>query len=760
MANPTHTSAHDSPTCVHMKKLGTPLHLETLATPTSKSSLKYLSPAAPSPFSLDTLSQLAANLGLSPPVHTKKPCDMTSLRPGEETPQHNGNGFMTGIQRAFASSKKLQRVLGLEDSVMPFVPPPPMPDDILEAFKEGLKEFGQDAATVGVDGLQTIYEEPPIGREEYSLAHMGYETLGSDDGNPVQVYGIRSPSMGKLLGSLESLTAEESVGQDYMDVDAEWPPYENIQHADYGLQTYPTEPRQRSNNRVPWLRPHSRISRRPTVQDTYNISPTATRKDINYGADEQTMPPTVSITEPDPPYTHSYMGTLPVFPSPFWGPSAVIAPSMILHRSEGGLFSHLFERPQNPIISSQDVPSIFVTSATSPTKQLHVPRKRARASPDLSAEHMSPNIPSTPSQSNPARKKRRSDTVPTGIRCLPPGASYAWEAPFPGNTPGLSYRLMTWHCTMRDIYTTTTLNQPQLSIHPLFPYPPTPPKHIPLVSASFWDTDCEPHRELWFIGPGDVEVLNYNEVDTFAELQEKKAEVGKRERGVWHELAARNKWEGKKNQGEYAKAMKDRALTGEGRWGFFVIRGRASMAQRQRQGQDYASMRGEEEEEQDYPPYIILAFPISAITTTSECIHILYPDNPEPDPAFSPSNGFRPPPPSAYLQPHQGSKLPRMTSMPAIRQTNLSFQLRSASNGNLSNPTSPSNPSLPPSSFSEFASQKGRPWPLRRTTFLFDKAGHVPLIEGYRTDLQAWRPFLEAFGRGEVKIVVFGETGV
>jgi hypothetical protein len=34
----------------------------------------------------------------------------------------------------------------------------------------------------------------------------------------------------------------------------------------------------------------------------------------------------------------------------------------------------------------------------------------------------------------------------------------------------------------------------------------------------------------------------------------------------------------------------------------------------------------------------------------------------------------------------------------------------------------------------------------------------VPLVEGYRTDVAAWKPWLDAVGRGQGKVIVFGDV--
>jgi hypothetical protein len=53
---------------------------------------------------------------------------------------------------------------------------------------------------------------------------------------------------------------------------------------------------------------------------------------------------------------------------------------------------------------------------------------------------------------------------------------------------------------------------------------------------------------------------------------------------------------------------------------------------------------------------------------------------------------------------------------------------------------------------------QGNNQPLRRTIMWFEKAGQLPLIEGYKTNLTLWQPFLEAVGKGQAKLMLWCET--
>jgi hypothetical protein len=43
---------------------------------------------------------------------------------------------------------------------------------------------------------------------------------------------------------------------------------------------------------------------------------------------------------------------------------------------------------------------------------------------------------------------------------------------------------------------------------------------------------------------------------------------------------------------------------------------------------------------------------------------------------------------------------------------------------------------------------------------MFEKAGGIPLIQAYRTDVRAWKEFLEAVGSGHAKVVMNAEEVV
>lgn len=463
-------------------------------------------------------------------------------------------------------------------------------------------------------------------------------------------------------------------------------------------------------------------------------------------------------------------------------------------------------------------------------------------------------------------KRRRLPDVPTGLPIMPFNACWFWQTPFPGNTYNLAQILLTWHTTLTALYkqiqTTSPHYTPQLiSLNPAFPFPPSaPPTHIPLVAASFWDTqggkNDEKDKEVWRIGPGDVAKLSLNGVDVFAGDNEDRdvvqssfvdaAGFGDRRVGGVFSLKKKRK---------YAVDARARMQTGEGRWCFLVIQGRPFVQRQQQQCRHEAGRERPKQRQywhtggkrcQDNgpgpfadeaptaPPYIVVAFPQAAVTSTSECLHILYPDEefetpmgfegderrtvstparpiptvtmtpPTPTPKFS---NTAPAPretgryvsktsvmaaaaaaPSPYvpmLQRHTHSMLnqmfhPRSSSSSNLRNVAPSLGDPFDANG-FANITPDSTPPRQSQKFNSSASngnysftssapsenhslngnrKESRGWPVRRTILTFNSAGYVPLVEGYGVDLgnRGLRGWMEAVGRGEGKLVVFGEV--
>jgi hypothetical protein len=273
---------------------------------------------------------------------------------------------------------------------------------------------------------------------------------------------------------------------------------------------------------------------------------------------------------------------------------------------------------------------------------------------------------------------------------------------------------------------------------------------------------------------------------------------------------------GKSKGSAYAKNMRDRALTGEGRWCFFVVRGKKAVVRKKRgrsdgrmgviPEEDYeeGELEHEEEERQGndegVPPYMVLAFPSSIITRSTECLHIPPPDcslSQMPSPTVT--SNLSAPAPNHDRKPARLSSMPNLN--PAIHRASSMFlptPLRhqvsgsratpshstiqntgsaaadslSTLNDHASAPNAPFatinvTPPSPPAKAAKTAAsgpasiapKAPEPITVKRTLLYFECAGSIPLVEGYKTDVAAWRPFLEAVGQGTGKGVIFSERG-
>jgi hypothetical protein len=420
---------------------------------------------------------------------------------------------------------------------------------------------------------------------------------------------------------------------------------------------------------------------------------------------------------------------------------APLEASLSLHPAPDHFFSTLFSGPA-PLRSTTSLPDIVVTSSSSPPPTSRKRRAHAQEDSDIGGMASSGHPMYSSAQGQPMKKARCTPIILTGLPALSSNEPWGWLSKFPGNTAGLSHILLTWHATMQSFFAQVK-DARLLSYHPMFPYPPTKPKNVPLVSAGFWDTGGDTHRELWYVGPGDVEVLSYNEVDTFGARMEMNSDQCKMH-SRFRRLLKREEIAGKE--------IRDQALTGDGRWSFIVMRGHAD---------EFHTHEGSEPSEQEeHAPYVLIAFPTSAVTKSTQCLHMLYPDDYQPTAATAE-------PVADIAQPNRPvtitSKLPvaRVASVPVLSAsiyTRPPKARRPLSSIDLNAPSQRPSRLQGLKEASHALMNKGNNQALRRTILWFEKAGQSPLIEGYRTDLSLWQPFLEAVARGQAKVMLWCET--
>jgi hypothetical protein len=302
----------------------------------------------------------------------------------------------------------------------------------------------------------------------------------------------------------------------------------------------------------------------------------------------------------------------------------------------------------------------------------------------------------------------------TGIPTLPASFTLAWTLAFPGNTSHLSQSLLRWHHTMTSLYRRCQEDL-LVELHPLFPYPPTRPVNVHLLSISFWNTSSDLHREMRFIGPSDVSSILYAEVDTF----HKDDNAGSRFKTALWGSARPTEKDSKRVD------MREHNERGEGRWCFVVVHGR------KKPGEDQGSLA----------PNLTLAWPVTAVTAKSECLYTICGNNID-------ASTTTPAPAARITQLASPSQNPMTSNMySSIHPTSvLHNTLRSATSSTLPPPNlSPENKGL---------GKQKEELTVRRTTLLFQKAGGLPLVQAYRTDVRAWREVLEVIGRGEGKVVM------
>lgn len=163
-------------------------------------------------------------------------------------------------------------------------------------------------------------------------------------------------------------------------------------------------------------------------------------------------------------------------------------------------------------------------------------------------------------------------------------------------------------------------------------------------------------------------------------------------------------------------SMAHRAKTGEGRWCYVLIKGHTPL-------------------DGSTPPHVMLAWHISAITYTGDCVHTVYANDIAPKPA-----------PAQY-------KVKRFSSL-----HNLAHALRSPTKFNFHHSlrTASSGSGLP--DIDPYATlEQSYGLTLSRTVMELGKAGGVPLVEGFRVDLKAFREWMEACGRGQGRVIMWRE---
>ncbi|KAH7396618.1 hypothetical protein DE146DRAFT_763642 [Phaeosphaeria sp. MPI-PUGE-AT-0046c] len=301
---------------------------------------------------------------------------------------------------------------------------------------------------------------------------------------------------------------------------------------------------------------------------------------------------------------------------------------------------------------------------------------------------------SATSQGAPTAKVRLGEST-TGLPILDASQELLWRTKFPGNTYALLTIILTWTLSMQRMH--KELRDPYcFSLNPAFPYPIIPPIHQKLVSVAFYDNSMTPHKEIRFIGPSDVAEMSYNEVDIFSTSSPTQSERASR-------LCAMKRALGLKSTSASSNA------DGTGRWSYIILKAH---------GLDPPTTTA---------PHVMVAWPKSAVTNSSDCLHTVYAD----------AAPVARPPPVKVLK--RFSSLQNLASAMRLDKT-----LRAAS----------SSAYLPAAEEEEIT--EGALMLMRRVVKM-EMAGKIPLIEGYRVDVKSWAGWLEAVGKGKGKVIMWME---
>ncbi|KAG9189024.1 hypothetical protein G6011_05892 [Alternaria panax] len=664
-----------------------------------------------------------------------------------EPPERSRKTCTIRLARAIEAGKRLQCVIGVVDPI-PFVTPPAMPQDLEQELVSGMKEYGSDirmqSTSTGLDVLSQVASMqerlPEIKNENESPGKAAW-ALGRSGGegeifcsSPVWLSDVQStPSKDpkKSMGDGADEQQTTALAPSEMS-DAEFEvlvnePIPSLCEA--GQQVFVSSLLDKSQPvYASYDTPSSAASRKQMDAFEKRHMPAHSQGNLQMGSDDVSTSSSDQNSDYGDAFTsisgyRSVSRVKPLFPSPRVGAGSwdenngvsqefvapVQRPPATTFPPEKAFFENLFRQPL-----TTHVPRIAIQTP-SPTK---LPSFKKRLSPQTADEPFGPALKDI----RPNSKKA------TGLPILPASSSALWELDFPGYTPALLTVLLTWSHAMQSFY--RRLPDPKtFPMHAAFPHRITPPAYNHLISVGFYDTSIVPHKEIRFLGPGDAAEIGYAEVDVFRSKEKLVAFDAQKQEHVSKMQAMKRKLGFGFGCGEpdaKVSVYQDQvhlAMGGEGRWAYVLIKGHATS-----------------EEKEEVVPHVVLTWHLSAVTDTSTCLHTVFPDKDEPVLGQLPAMPITP---KQLLR--RLASLQNLVS-PSRGQKHLHREIRSGS----------SSAELPGVEESKILSQEGAQT-LKRTVVKLEKAGSVPLIEGYRVDLKHFRGWLDAVGRGEAKVVVWRE---
>lgn len=686
------------------------------------------------------------------------PADVHS-RLQAQTPEYSRTTALDNFHSAFQSGKKLQQVLGFQPPE-PFARPPPVPPDLEQRFVAGLREYGLDLVMPGGNPVEIIRQASNMQKKVTAGVALANQIL--DDIKEEMESPTKATHSNDRPGSSSGMTINHSVWTSKCeagralahrfrhkkrDIRAHY-----IQDVDQCQQrtamtnARPSTARHSEDNsgteydEDDLYDPHAAFGSTTTLVDSepsHHGQSAVVDADVN---DVPSNPYTRRMASHDLENHGTAQGSMGAGYKPPLRSSSL---ANVTHHTDGQDAGQLVKNYINKHFRTQSqtmnhakprgisAPAVLfppqqvgreqawddtqcqrVASAPdSPTVERHVPGGAGDPRPLTAPIHGGHGVPAsqslTPIPSLPFSKKRdatsqgtptariRPDESTTGLPILDATQEVLWKTKFPGNTYALLTVILTWTLSMQRLH--KKLRDPYLfSRNPAFPYPVKPPIHQKLVSVAFYDNSTIPHKEIRFIGPSDVVEKSYNEVDIFSASTPAQSDQDSR-------LCAMKRAMGLKSTSTASHT------DGTGRWCYIILKGRCPNS---------PTTSG---------PHVMIAWPKSAMTNSSDCLHTVYPD-------VAPA--ARPPLIKALKR---FSSLQNLAS--AMR---LDKGLRAAS----------SSAHLPAVEETEI---KGGALMLKRRVVKMEKAGRIPLIEGYRIDLKSWEGWLQAVGRGKGKVIMWME---
>jgi hypothetical protein len=628
------------------------------------------------------------------------PDDVHSKRLAE-TPRYSKIKAMTDFQSAFGTSKKLQQVFGITGPE-PYVRPPPIPQDLEQRFLKSLQEYSADRQSLSGDPSETLSHVASDKRKMSADVRSGktqLENIVEEKESPVRATHKNPGSGGRPAGLIinppvwdsgyEAVSGAENIStNDQQDTSLD------TLHA-FGLDSKQTSvcmndgrSTNYGDNCVGYAFPQGSSSLANLTKHRSHLS-----------SEQQPL-----ISFDDTLFNPRHAIDLSLSGG---SPSPVLFPSPRIEQEES------WKSTQTD--NGGAAPLGFTTSAGLYDQGVYIGEQFAAYSQEIRVPQIMVQAPS-PGKMPPSTTKKRPATsqgvspprvriseATCGLPMLDADLEMLWKVKFPGNTYALLTIMLPWSLTMRHLYNQIG-NPYNFSINAAFPYPVKPPVYQKLVSVSFYDTSCTPHKEIRFISPDDCAEMSYNEVDVFsypkdtADAIEPQCRIDalKRALGV--------------NAGSGAASYKhmpmhQRATIGEGRWSYILLQ----------------SPRPSDSSLQ--AAHIMIAWPTCSVTDSSECLHTIGPD--------------------AYNVSHPCSFAPkRATSLQNLAASmRLQQNLRAASSEQLP----------------KIAEEVEGALTLKRRVVKMEKVGKLPLIEGYRIDVRKWEEWIKAVGMGKGKVMLWME---